>query len=40
MTLRNRFEEDLKMPNFIYRIKDKFSENKVISKLRSTHLGM
>jgi hypothetical protein len=36
MTLRNRFEEDLKLPGYIYRIKDKFSENKVISRLRST----
>lgn len=35
MTLRNRFEEDLKLPNYIYRIKDKFTENKVISRLRS-----
>ena len=35
MTLRNRFEDDLKMPSYIYRIKDKLTENKVISQLRS-----
>lgn len=34
MILRNRFEDDLKLPNYIYRIKDKFTENKVISRLR------
>ena len=33
--LRNRYEEDLKVPHYIYQIKDKMTENKVISKLRS-----
>lgn len=37
MTLRNRFEEDFKLATYIYRIKDKFTENKVISRLKSSH---
>jgi hypothetical protein len=36
-TLRNRFEENLKPPAYIYLIKDKFTDAKVISKLRSNY---
>lgn len=40
MTLRNRFEEEVKLPGYVYRIKDRLTENRVISRLRSTHAGM
>lgn len=36
-TLRNCYEEDLKPPTYIYLIKDKFTDSKVISKIRSTY---
>jgi hypothetical protein len=33
--LRNRFEEDLKPPAYIYQIGKKFSESRVIDKIKS-----
>lgn len=35
MILRNRFQDDMKMPSFIYQIKDKFTDNRVIKRIRS-----
>lgn len=36
--LRNRFEEDLKPPAYIYQIGNKFSESRVIDKIKSNPL--
>jgi len=36
--LRNRFEEDIKPPAYVYQIGKKFSESRVIDKIKSNSL--